>query len=295
MISEEIVEEHKCKGKRLADAYVTNKVTEVKIFSVALDLMNMYFLLKAIEERTIDLDNVVRAATQIVNDVILPQMERQMGTKVEAMEGQMRNEFEMKFQAEKEELALQCANKKEELVLHLEQKFNDEKEIFKSEMQEEFHAQETALQSKLEEKLTIGVQPEIFFHVIDNIGGTVEPGIIKFTEATINVGNSVDPNTGIFTATISGVFFFTFSSMTSMSVTGTGPTGNTEVEILKNDVRFNIIYDNNGNKKHNNLNSSWMMALQEGDQVKLKVKNGKLFAISAIHLIWTGQLLKANF
>ena len=26
--------------------------------------------LKAIEERTIDLDNVVRAATQIVNDVI---------------------------------------------------------------------------------------------------------------------------------------------------------------------------------------------------------------------------------
>ena len=46
MISEEIVEEHKCKGKRLADAYVTNKVTEVNIFPVASDLMNMYLLLK---------------------------------------------------------------------------------------------------------------------------------------------------------------------------------------------------------------------------------------------------------
>ena len=42
MISEEIVEDLKCKGKRLADAYVTNKVTEVKIFPVALDLMNTY-------------------------------------------------------------------------------------------------------------------------------------------------------------------------------------------------------------------------------------------------------------
>ena len=35
VMSEEIVEEHQCKGKRLADAYVTNKVTEVKIFLVA--------------------------------------------------------------------------------------------------------------------------------------------------------------------------------------------------------------------------------------------------------------------
>jgi len=271
VISEEIVEEHKCKGKRLADAYVTNKVTE------------------AIEERTIDLDNVVRAATQIVNDVILPQMERQMGTKVEAMEGQMRNEFEMKFQAEKEELALQCANKKEELVLHLEQKFNDEKEIFKSEMQEEFHAQETAFQSKLEEKLTIGVQPEIFFHVIDENSNHIQPGIIKFNKAPINIGNSVDPNTGIFSAPTSGVFFFTFSSMTSHTVTGT-----TQVEILKNDERFNIVYDSNGNNKNNNLNSSWMMALQEGDQVKLKIYTGKLYGNVNVHLIWTGHLLKAN-
>ena len=31
VISEEIVEEHQCKGKRLADAYVTNKVTEVRL------------------------------------------------------------------------------------------------------------------------------------------------------------------------------------------------------------------------------------------------------------------------
>ena len=31
VMSEEIVEEHQCKGKRLADAYVTNKVTEVRL------------------------------------------------------------------------------------------------------------------------------------------------------------------------------------------------------------------------------------------------------------------------
>ena len=233
--------------------------------------------MKAIEERTIDLDNVVRAATQIVNDVILPQMK-------EAMEGQMRNEFEMKFQAEKEELALQFANEKEELVLHLEQKFNDEKEIFKSDM-------ETALQSKLEEKLMTDetLQPEILFQVVDNTSGYMSEGIIKYDEDPINIGNSVDPNTGTFTATTSGVFFFTFSSMTSSK-----KEGRTQVEISKNGVRFNVIYDSNGNNKNNNLNSSWMMALQENDQVQLKVTAGQLRANRNIHLIWTGQLLKAN-
>ena len=195
----------------------------------------------------------------------------------EAMEGQMRNEFEMKFQAEKEEL-----------VLHLEQKFNDEKEILKSDM-------ETALQSKLEEKLmTDGTlqQPEVLFHVVDNTQGYLEESsIIKFAEAetTINIGNSVDLNTGIFSATTSGVFFFTFSSTTSSRKAGT-----TGVEILKNGVRFNLIYDNNGNNKYNNLNSSWMMSLQEGDEVKLKVWDGELFANENINLIWTGHLLKAN-
>merc|ERR1719367_1039897 len=121
VMSEEIVEERQCQGN--AYAYIGNTVTQ------------------AIEERSIDLDNVVRAATQIVNDVILPQMERQMGTKVEAMEGQMRNEFKMKFANKEEELAQKFANEKEELVLHLEQKSKDEMAIFKSEMQEEFNAQ----------------------------------------------------------------------------------------------------------------------------------------------------------
>merc|ERR1712029_243602 len=73
VMSEEIVEDRQCQGN--AYAYIGNTVTQ------------------AIEERSIDLDNVVRAATQIVNDVTLPQMERQMGTKVEIMKGQMRNEF----------------------------------------------------------------------------------------------------------------------------------------------------------------------------------------------------------
>ena len=34
VISEEIIEENKCKGKRLADAYVTNRVNEVRNFGI---------------------------------------------------------------------------------------------------------------------------------------------------------------------------------------------------------------------------------------------------------------------
>ena len=84
------------------------------------------------------------------------------------------------------------------------------------------------------------------------------------------------------------LYFFTFSSMTSSKEEGT-----TQVEILKNEGRFNMIKDSNGNN-FNNLNSSWMMALQEGDQVKLKIFSGKLYANADINLIWTGHLLKVD-
>ena len=49
------------------------------------------------------------------------------------------------------------------------------------------------------------------------------------------------------------LYFFTFSLMTSSKEEGT-----TQVEILKNEGRFNMIKDSNGNN-FNNLNSSWMM------------------------------------
>ena len=242
----------------------------------------MYFLLKAIAERTLDLDNVVRTATQIstqiVNDVILPQMERQLGTKVDAMEELMRNEFELKFQAEKEDLVTQT---KAELTLEMEQKFNDEKEALRSEMREQ-------LQSELEEKLMNVGEPKIFFQAIHK-SGRISNAVITYDEAGVNVGNSFDHNTGIFSAATSGLYFFTFSALTSDSVTGLS-----QVNILKNGAKFNGIYDSNGNEKFNNLNSSWMMTLQEGDQVKLKVVVGKIHGDSNIKLIWSGQLLKAN-
>ena len=86
-------------------------------------------------------EEIVRTAKQIVNDVILPQLERQMSAKVEAMEVQMRNEFEKKFQAEREKLAL-----------HLEKKFKDKREMLKSEMQEELEEDDDD---------DDGVQPEV--------------------------------------------------------------------------------------------------------------------------------------
>ena len=87
-------------------------------------------------------EEIVRTAKQIVNDVILPQLERQMSAKVEAMEVQMRNEFEKKFQAEREKLAL-----------HLEKKFKDKREMLKSEMQEELEEDDDDDDD--------GVQPEV--------------------------------------------------------------------------------------------------------------------------------------
>ena len=238
--------------------------------------MKIYFSVKAIEERSIDLDNVVRTATQIstqiVNDVFLPQMERQLGTAVDAMKESMRNELEQKFQAEKEDLVTLT---KAELSLEMEHKFNNEKEAMRSEMREQ-------LQSELEEKLMNVGEPKIFFQAT-NKNGAISNAVITYNEAGVNVGNSIDPNTGIFSATATGLYFFSYASLTSSLEADI-----TQIDILKNDEKFNAIYNGNGDNKFNSMNSSWMMKLQENDQVKLKVVSGKAHGDSNVQLIWTG-------
>ena len=113
--------------------------------------------------------------------------------------------------------------------------------------------------------------------------------MITFDRAPINVGGSMKPLKGEFEAPVRGIYYFSFSSMTSDQVMGT-----TGVYIYKNGAQFNVIYESHGNEKYNNLNSSWMMRLDQGDEVKMKILQGKLFANVNIHLIWTGHLLKAD-
>ena len=129
-----------------------------------------------------------------------------------------------------------------------------------------------------------------FFSLLDYFaGGTIGSGSITFDRAPINIGGSMKPLKGEFEAPVRGIYYFSFSSMTSDQVLGT-----TGVYIYKNGAQFNVIYESHGNKKYNNLNSSWMMRLEQGDQVKMKILQGKLFANVNIHLLWTGHLLKAD-
>ena len=54
-----------------------------------------------------------------------------------------------------------------------------------------------------------------------------------------------------------------------------------------------MIFDGNEDE-YNNMNLSWMMRLQQGDQVKLLQHLGKLYVTRNLHIIWTGNLLKAD-
>ena len=57
-----------------------------------------------------------------------------------------------------------------------------------------------------------------------------------------------------------------------------------------------MIFDGNEDE-YNNMNLSWMMRLQQGDQVYLRIAagtRGTLFANAVVHMIWTGNLLKAD-
>ena len=58
------------------------------------------------------------------------------------------------------------------------------------------------------------------------------------------------PLRGEFEAPVRGIYYFSFSSMTSDQVEGT-----TGVYIYKNGAQFNVIYESHGNKKDNNFKS----------------------------------------
>ena len=221
-------------------------------------------------------------------------MERQVKTKLDEMEVQLRNDIQVELQSEFDR---QMNTAKEEIITKMKQDFNSEKKLMKTE-----------LESKIDTKIQTE-KPEVLFYAFRNTGttylklkyfkpfftygfcagGTIGSGSLTFDRAPINIGGSMKPLRGEFEAPVRGIYYFSFSSMTSDQVEGT-----TGVYIYKNGAQFNVIYESHGNKKYNNLNSSWMMKLERGDQVKMKILQGKLFANVNIHLLWTGHLLKAD-
>jgi len=124
--------------------------------------------------------------------------------------------------------------------------------------------------------------------------------IITYTDVIANVGQGMDPNTGVFEAPVSGIYSFSFSAL-SDTEKSTLHRFSTSIEVIKNlrgdylDSRFYIYQDNGTQEFFENLSFSWMMSLAKGDRIHLKMgKYGtKLLTTDNYPLYFNGQLLES--
>jgi len=110
---------------------------------------------------------------------------------------------------------------------------------------------------------------------------------ITFDETIANVGQGLDPETGIFKCPVSGLYSFSFSALTDKSGTYT------HVNVYKNGAFKYYIHEHDiDHKSYVNLSHVWTMVLQKDDTVQLKLSSGKgLYSRSDIPVWFNGQLM----
>ena len=113
---------------------------------------------------------------------------------------------------------------------------------------------------------------------------------LTFDEAIANVGQGLDPETGIFKCPVSGIYSFSFSALTQRS------SHYIDVGVYRNDIFQFWIHENDiDHKSYVNLSYVWTMVLQRDDRVQLKLGGGKGLHATRIYPVWfNGQLLLRN-
>ena len=128
--------------------------------------------------------------------------------------------------------------------------------------------------------------------------------IITYTDVIANVGQGMDPNTGIFEAPVSGIYSFSFSALSDSREALNGYA--TRIKVIKNlygapgsnyfESKFDIFQDAGTKAFMENLSFSWMMSLYKGDKIHLAMNTwgAKLLTTDDHPLYFNGQLLEAK-
>ena len=134
----------------------------------------------------------------------------------------------------------------------------------------------------------------------------INPGDdITFDETVTNIGSGMDPESGVFTAPVSGIYSFSFSALLYFEKEKLREWG--IVEVLKGgQVEFNI-KEHHGDFKtgeFEGINYSWMMSLAQNEEVNLRMYERSESQImvyndpgnpSMRNFVWfNGQLLDAS-
>ena len=138
--------------------------------------------------------------------------------------------------------------------------------------------------------------------VLDNENYVYPGDDITFDDTVTNIGNGMDPKSGVFTAPISGIYSFSFSAIQrfdppeEFGLVQVLKDGQIEfyIEEYSQPVRFVI-------ENFEGLNHSWMMSLLQNEKVHLKMdksSDGQIEVYNAPkrkNFVWfNGQLLCAS-
>uniref|UniRef100_A0A3B3E2I1 Complement C1q-like protein 2 n=1 Tax=Oryzias melastigma TaxID=30732 RepID=A0A3B3E2I1_ORYME len=140
---------------------------------------------------------------------------------------------------------------------------------------------ETKLQNTdrevLELRSLIGGTPQVAFSAAlrDSGSGDIGPFTtatpLKYKKIFSNYGDCYNPSTGIFTATVSGVYFFRFSMFNNLS-----PTPNSVVSLKKNDERLTSVWDTKGTDSNDMGSNAVVIPLKAGDTVYVELQENRL-------------------
>ncbi|XP_011476266.1 complement C1q-like protein 2 [Oryzias latipes] len=148
-------------------------------------------------------------------------------------------------------------------------------------MADEITLLETRLQNTdrevLELRSLIGGTPQVAFSAAlrdsgsGNIGPFTTSTPLKYKRIFSNYGDCYNPSTGIFTATVNGMYFFRFSMLNNVD-----PIPKSGVSLKKNDQRLTSVWDTSGTDSHDIGSNAAVIPLKVGDNVYVELQENML-------------------
>lgn len=129
----------------------------------------------------------------------------------------------------------------------------------------------------LELQSLIGGSPKVAFSASlmksgsGNTGPFTTATTLKYKNVFSNNGNSYNPETGMFTALVKGMYFFRFSMFNNLST-----TPSSVVSLMKNGVRLVSVWDTSGSDANDMGSNAVVIPLEVGDQVYAQLGANRL-------------------
>uniref|UniRef100_A0A3B5MEK0 C1q domain-containing protein n=1 Tax=Xiphophorus couchianus TaxID=32473 RepID=A0A3B5MEK0_9TELE len=101
---------------------------------------------------------------------------------------------------------------------------------------------------------------------------------LTYKKVFSNTGNCYNPSTGIFTATVSGMYFFRFSMFNNMT-----PAPNSVVSLMKNSERLTSVWDTAATDIHDSGSNAVVISLKVGDNVYVQLEPNRAVYDDGMH------------